>query len=188
MKQVHYLMVATHLPSDSELHFFKTREEAQAEFQKRTQEIFALDDNLEEDLDFWCDDEDSVRFNCGNNEKLSSFLGDVDHYFEVKTVPVPDDAECYVADFSEHVDESHVKFYNKETALVVWNDMVDEGIGMHNQIMDRETVNRYDQTTWEDEDYGTQFSETDNEDGSTDAFFGFSDVYWTYRIGKINLN
>ena len=44
-------MVATHLPSDSELIFFKTTEEAKAEFKKRTQELFELD-GLEEDIDY----------------------------------------------------------------------------------------------------------------------------------------
>jgi hypothetical protein len=54
-------------------------------------------------------------------------------------------------------------------------------------LVDNKDVNRYDNTTWEDEDEVTLFSETDNGDGSTDAFFGILDVYWTYRIGKINL-
>ena len=78
-KQIHYLIIATHLPSDSEVIFYDKVEDAQAEFQKRTQEIFALDENLEEEVDFWCEDSWAVRFNAGNNEALSNFLGDVDH-------------------------------------------------------------------------------------------------------------
>lgn len=187
-KQIHYLIIATHLPSDSEVVFFKTVEEAKAEFQKRTQEIFALDENLEEDVDYWCEDEWAVRFNAGNNEALSGFLEDVDHYFKVGTQDVEDDCEYYVADFSEYVDEVTIKFFNKENAIVTYNDMVDEGIAMqHSHNRNQNPVSRYHQDTWEDEDYGTLFSETDNSDGSTDAFFGFSDIYWTYRIGKVIL-
>jgi hypothetical protein len=187
-KQIHYLIIATHLPSDSEVLFFPTVEEAKAEFQKRTQELFALDENLEEDLDYWCEDEWAVRFNAGNNEALSNFLGDVDHYFKVGTQDVEDDCEYYVADFSEHVDEVRLKFFNKDNAIVTYNDMVDEGIAIqHTHHRNQDGINRYDQSTWEDEDYGTLFSESDNSDGSTDAFFGYSDVYWTYRIGKVTL-
>lgn len=184
-KQIHYLMVATHLPSDSELHFFKTREEAQAEFQKRTQPLLAIE-GLEEDDDYYTTD-NGIRFYSGNNEELSAELGDVDHYFEVNTVEVDDDVECYVADFSEWVDESVIKFYSKQDAIKVYNDNVDGSIEVHNEMCCGEPVNRQNQNTWESEEEGTMFMETDNEDGSTDAFFGFSDVYFTYRLGKISL-
>ena len=179
-KLVHYLMVATHLPSDSELIFFKTTEEAKAEFKKRTQELFELD-GLEEDIDYSIEDEYAVRFNSGGNEELSALLEDVNHYFKVGTQDVEDDCEYYVADFSEYVDESKVTFFNRENAVITYNDMVDDA------LVDNKDVNRYDNTTWEDDDEVTLFSETDNGDGSTDAFFGILDVYWTYRIGKINL-
>jgi hypothetical protein len=179
-KLVHYLIIATHLPSDSELIFFKTVEEAKAEFKKRTQGLFALD-GLEEDIDYSIEDEYAVRFNSGENEELSALLGDVNHYFKVGTQDVEDDCEYYVADFSEHIDEGKLTFYNKQDAVIAYNDMVDEGLAGNKD------VNRYDNTTWEDDDV-IIFSETDNGDGSTDAFFGISDVYWTYRIGKININ
>ena len=179
-KQIHYLIIATHLPSDSELIFFKTVEEAKAEFKKRTQELFALD-GLEEDIDYSIEDEYAVRFNSGENEELSALLEDVNHYFKVGTQDVEDDCEYYVADFSEYVDEVTITFYNKQDAVITYNDMVDEALAGNKD------VNRYDNTTWEDDDDVIIFSETDNGDGSTDAFFGISDVYWTYRIGKINL-
>ena len=181
-------MIARHLPSDSELIFFKTIEEAKAEFQRQTQEIFALDENLEEELDYWCEDAWAVRFNAGNNERLSSFLEDVDHYFLVGTQDVEDDCNYFVADFSEYVDESRVKFFNKENAIVTYNDMVDEGIAIQHSKRNQDGINRYDNTTWESDECGTLFSETDNEDGSTDAFFGYDDVYWVYRIGEVKIN
>lgn len=179
-KLVHYLMVATHLPSDSELIFFKSVEEAKAEFKKRTQELFAIE-GLEEDCDYWTEDEYAVRFNSGSNEELSAILEDVDHYFLVGTQDVEDDCECYIADFSEYVDESYVKFFNRENAVITYNDMVESALAIEGG------VNRYDKSTWEDEAGAILFSETDNADGSTDAFFGMNDVYWTYRIGKITL-
>ncbi len=179
-KQIHYLIIARHLPSDSEVLFFKTVEEAKAEFQKRTQPLFAVD-KLEEDNDYWIEDEWAVRFNSGGNQLLSDELGEVDHYFKVGTQDVEDDCDCYVADFSEYVDESMIKFFNRENAVVNYNDMVESALAIEGK------VNRYDQSTWENDDYGTLFTESDNDDGSTDAFFGMHDVYWTYRIGKVIL-
>ena len=179
-KLVHYLMVATHLPSDSEVLFFPTVEEAKAEFKKRTQEFFAIE-GLEKDCDYWIEDEYAVRFNSGNNEELGAILGEVDHYFKVGTQDVEDDCEYYVADFSEYVDESSITFFNRGASVNAYNDMVNSALAIEGN------VNRHDQSTWEDEDYGTLFMESDNNDGSTDAFFGMNDVYWTYRIGKILL-
>ena len=188
-KQIHYLIIATHLPSDSEVVFFKTVEEAQAEFQKRTQEIFALDSNLEEEVDYWCEDAWCVRFNAGNNEKLSNFLGDVDHYFHVGTQDVPEDSNYYVADFSEYVDEVNIHFFNKQDAVAAYDSLIQESINIqHSNYRNQNPIDRNDQTTWEDEDFGTLFSEEDNADGSTDAFFGYSDIYYTYRIGEVKIN
>jgi|LauGreDrversion4_2_1035121.scaffolds.fasta_scaffold12689_9 hypothetical protein len=184
-KQIHYLIIATHLPSDSEILFFKTVEEAKAEFQKRTQGLFAVD-KLEEDEDYWIEDEWAVRFNSGNNQELSGILGDVDHYFKVGTQDVEDDCDCYVADFSEHVDDVMITFFNKQGAVNAYNNMVDGSIAVHNECSEKQ-IDRKNENTWEDEDYGTLFMESDNDDGSTDAFFGVSDVYWTYRIGKVTL-
>ena len=179
-KQIHYLLIATHLPSDSKVLFFKTVDEAKAEFKKRTQELFAVD-GLEEDNDYWMEDEWAVRFNSGNNEELGAILEEVDHYFKVGTQDVEDDCDFYVADFSEYVDESCITFFNRENAVIAYNDMVESALAIEGD------VNRYDQTTWEDESGVTLFSETDNDDGSTDAFFGMNDIYWTYRIGKVIL-
>ena len=179
-KQIHYLLIATHLPSDSKVLFFKTVDEAKAEFKKRTQDLFAVD-GLEEDNDYWMEDEWAVRFNSGNNEELGAILEEVDHYFKVGTQDVEDDCDFYVTDFSEYVDESRITFFNRENAVIAYNDLVESALAIEGD------VNRYDQTTWEDESGVTLFSETDNDDGSTDSFFGMNDIYWTYRIGKVIL-
>ena len=157
-KQIHYLIIATHLPSDSKVLFFKTVDEAKAEFKKRTQDLFAVD-GLEEDNDYWMEDEWAVRFNSGNNEELGAILEEVDHYFKVGTQDVEDDCDFYVADFSEYVDESCITFFNRENAVIAYNDMVESALAIEGD------VNRYDQTTWEDESGVTLFSETDNDDG-----------------------
>lgn len=154
-KQIHYLLIATHLPSDSEILFFKTVDEAKAEFKKRTQELFAVD-GLEEDNDYWMEDEWAVRFNSGNNEELGAMLEEVDRYFKVGTQDVEDDCDFYVADFSEYVDESRITFFNRENAVIAYNDLVESALAIEGD------VNRYDQTTWEDESGVTLFSETDN--------------------------
>lgn len=182
-KLINYLMVATHLPSDSELIFFKTVEEAKAEFKKRTQGLLTIE-GLEEDVDYTIEDEYAIRFNSGENEELSSILGDVNHYFKVGVQDVEDDCDYYIADFSEWVDESTIKFFNKENAIITYNDMVVQGLELINNSFYGMTVNRSDKTTWESDDTGTLFMESDNNDGSSDAFFGATDVYWTYRIGK----
>jgi len=188
MKQVNYLMIATHLPSDSQIIFFNTFDEAKAEFKRQTDELFAIGEDLQEDVDYFIDYEYAVRFNTGNNERLTSFLEDVDHYFEVGSKEVKDDVDYFIADFSQSVDESNVVFYNKDEAKLIWNDMVDQSIETQSAgYSNQENINRYDCETWEDDDYGTLFSESNNEDGSTDAFFGFSDICWTYRIGEIKI-
>lgn len=184
-KLVHYLLIATHLPNDSEIIFFKSVEEAKLEFHKRVNELFELDENLESELDYWREDAYAIRFNCGHNQKLSDFLGDVDHYFHVGTQDVEDNCNYYVAEFSEYVDESNINFFNKQNAIIVYNDLVDDSIAIQHTKRNQDAVNRYDNTTWDSDDYGTLFMESDNNDGSTDAFFGFDDVYWTYRIGEI---
>lgn len=189
MKTINYLMISTHLPSDSQIMFFNTFEEAKAEFKKQTDELFSLDENLEEDTDYFKESEYAIRFNAGNNESLTNFLEDVDHYFYAGSIEVEDNVNYYVADFSQSVDDSKVLFYNIDEAKTIWNNMVNDAIEMQSSIYrNQEVVSRYDSETWEDEDYGTLFSESINEDGSIDAFFGFTDIYWTYRIGEIKIN
>jgi len=119
---------------------------------------------------------------------LDGLLGECNHYYYVNSVEVADDVNTFIAEFSEWVDESTIEFFNKETAIIKYNDMVDDTLKiMNDKQRDNEVVNRYDNTTWETDDNGTLFSEIDNEDGSTDAFFGFTDVYFTYRIGEIRI-
>lgn len=191
MRELHYVLIAKHLPSDSEVSFFPTREQADAFFNSHVEPLLkvCIDNELEEDEVYsFGQTKNIVRFDSGYNEDLDSLLGECNHYYYVNSVKVGDDANYFVADFSEWVDESTIEFFNKETAIIKYNDMVDDTLEMmNNSRRDTEQVNRYDNTTWDDEDDGTLFSETDNGDGSTDAFFGFTDVYFTYRIGEIKI-
>lgn len=186
-KFVHYLLIARALPKDSEVLFFQTVEEAKNEFHKRVNELFELDDNLENGVHYDRIDAYAIRFHAGEHEELSAQLDYQDQYFHVGTQDVDIDCTHYVAEFSEYTDESNINFFTKEKATIAYNDLVDDGIQIqHTHKRNQEPVNRYDQTTWEDEKIGTLFSETDNNDGSTDAFFGYDDNYWVYRIGAIN--
>jgi hypothetical protein len=190
MKQLHYVLIAKHLPSDSEVQFFPTREEADTYFNSCVQPLLkvCIDNELEEDEAYsYGQTNNIIRFDSGYDEELDSLLGECNHYYYVNSVEVADDVNYYVADFSEWVDESTIEFYNKETAIVKYNDMVDDVIESVND-RHRYGVNRYDNNTWESDDNGTLFSEADNDDGSTDAFFGHTDVYFTFRIGEIKIN
>lgn len=181
-KFVHYLLIARALPKDSEVLFFETIEEAYDMFRKLTQPLLSIN-GLQDGIDYYEEDDWCIRFNAGENEELSANLDYQDQYFHVGTQDV--DIECthYIAEFSEYTDESNINFFTKERAITAYNDLVDDGIQIQHTRRNQEPINRYDQTTWEDEKIGTLFSETDNNDGSTDAFFGYDDMYWIYRIG-----
>jgi hypothetical protein len=186
MKQLHYVLIAIHLPSDSEVYFFPTREQADAFFKSQVEHLLkvCIDNELEENEVYsYGQTKNTIRFDSGYDEDLDSFLGECNHYYHVDSIEVADDVNFFVAEFSEWVDESTIKFYNKETAIVKYNDMVDDCIKDMNLCRNGYVVNRYDNTTWDDED-GTMFSEN-TDDGSTDAFFGYTDVYFTLRIGEI---
>jgi hypothetical protein len=188
MKTLHFVLIAQHLTGDSSVHFFPTRAKAQRFFNNEVKPLLEICERneLEEDEVYLFEEtKDSVRFNSGYDKELDSALGECNHYYHLATVEMVDDVDCYIADFSEWVDESIIKFYKKEDAVIKYNDMVDESIALMNDAGFE--VNRYDQNTWETKQNGTVFSETDNDDGSTDAFFGYTDMYYTYRIGKIEM-
>lgn len=192
MRELHYVLIAKHLPSDSEVSFFPTREQADTFFNSHVEPLLkvCIDNELEEDEAYsFGQTKNIVRFDSGYDEDLDMLLGECNHYYYVNSVKVDDDANYFVAEFSEWVDESTIEFFNKKNAIVKYNDMVDDTLKiMNDSRRDDEGVNRYDNSTWDDDD-GTLFSEIDNgEDGSTDAFFGFTDVYFTYRIGEIKIN
>ena len=188
MKQLHYVLIAKHLPSDSEVSFFPTREQADAFFNSCVEPLIkvCIDNELEEDEAYsYGQTKNIVRFDSGYDEELDGLLSECNHYYYVNSVEVADDVNTFIAEFSEWVDESTIEFFNKETAIIKYNDMVDDTLQIMNDSH-RYGVNRYDNTTW-DGDNGTLFSEIDNEDGSTDAFFGFTEVYFTNRIGEIRM-
>ena len=176
MKVLHFVLIAQHLTGDSKVVFFPSRLKAERFFQNAVTPLLEICErnNLEEDEAYsFGQTKDIVRFDSGYDEELDAKLGDSNHYY-------------YVAEFSEWVDESTISFHNREDALVKYHDLVDDSIITLNNSPYHGGVNRYDNSTWESED-GTLFQETDNDDGSTDAFFGHTEVYYTYRIGKIEL-
>ena len=189
MKVLHFVLIAQQLTGDSKVVFFPSRLKAERFFQNEVAPLLEICErnNLEEDEAYsFGQTKDIVRFDSGYNEELDAKLGECNHYYYLGQVEVEDDVDCYIADFSEWVDESTISFHNREDALIKYHDLVDDSIIMLNNSPYHNGVNRYDNSTWESEN-GTLFSEVDNEDGSTDAFFGYAEVYYTYRIGKIEL-
>ena len=191
MKQLHYVLIAKHLPSDSEVSFFPTREQADAFFNSHVEPLLkvCIDNELEEDEAYsYGQTKNIIRFDSGYDEELDGLLGECNHYYYVNSVEVTDDVNYFVAELSEWVDESTIELCNKQNAIIKYNTMVDDNLMMLNDYRrDVDGVNRYDNTTWDDEN-GTIFSEIDNaDDGSTDAFFGYTDVYFTIRIGEIKI-
>jgi hypothetical protein len=191
MKNLHYVLIAKHLPSDSEVSFFPTREQADAFFNSHVEPLLkvCIDNELEEDEVYsYGQTKNIIRFDSGYDEDLDSLLGECNHYYYVNSVEVADDVNYFVAELSEWVDESTIEFCNKQNAIIKYNDIVDDNLMMLNDSRrDEAFVLRYDNNTWEDEN-GTMFSEIDNaDDGSTDAFFGYTDVYFIIRIGEIRM-
>ena len=191
MKQLHYVLIAKHLPSDSEVSFFPTREQADAFFNSHVEPLLkvCIDNELEEDEVYsYGQTKNIIRFDSGYDVELDGLLGECNHYYHVDSVEVADDVNYFVAELSEWVDESTIEFFNKQNAIIKYSTMVDDNLLLLNDYrMYEDGVNRYDNTTWDDEN-GTIFSEIDNaDDGSTDAFFGYTDVYFTIRISEIRM-
>lgn len=185
MKTINYLMIATHLPSDSQILFFNTYDEAMEEFKKQTEGLLSLED-LSED-DYHIVDDYAIRFNAGNHMELSNMLGDVDHFFKLGTIDVDDSCTHYICDFSEFTDESTVEFYSKSDAKYILMDMVDKAISeQHLLFKDQVKIDKYDINTWTDVE-GDLFNHKIINGNTEDFFFGYNGIYWTYRIGLIEL-
>jgi hypothetical protein len=188
MKILHFVLTAQHLTGDSEVVFFPNRLKAEHYFQGKVAPLLEICERneLEEGEAFsFGQTKNIVRFDSGYDDELDAALNECNHYYYLGQIEVENDVDTYIAEFSEWVDESTIEFHKKADAVIKYNDMVDESIVMLNNKDFQ--VNRYNNTTWETEDAGTVFMETDNDDGSTDAFFGYTDMYYTYRIGKIEM-
>lgn len=197
MKQLHYVLIAKHLTGDSEVQFFETRKEAVRCFKGLTKPLLdiCMKNELEEDEAYsFGQTRDIVRFDSGYDEDLDKALGECNHYYCMGVVEVNEDVTHYVAEFSEWVDESTIRFFTEEKAKEVWNDMIDDDIEKAESYHNLK-INRYDQTTWEDKSGMTLFQESHYTDtrftnnSYSDVYVGYSSEYtWTYRIGKIIFN
>lgn len=191
-KQLNYVMVAEQLTGDSRVMFFTTPELAKKAFDDLTQPLISVCmdtyyDTDEQDVFYYTKEGKGVRFNSGELEELDELIGDTNVYYEWGTVDVTDDVTHYVAQFSEWVDESDIDFYNKDTAVIRHKSLIDEGLQVaedhHGYIIDRN-----DQSTWENAERGTIFSEdVHTSPNHIDTFFGYSDVYYTIRSGEIKI-
>ena len=193
-KQLNYLMVAEQLTGDSRVMFFTTPELAKQGFDNITQPLIKIWADMgcnphydDDDVFYSVKDGKGIRFNSGQLEELDELIGHTNVYYEWGTVDVADDVTHYVAQFSEWVDESDIDFYTKDTAVIRHNSLIDEGLQIaedhHGYIIDRN-----DQSTWENAERGTLFSEdVHTSPNHIDTFFGYSDVYYTIRRGEIKI-
>jgi len=159
--KINYLIIAQHLTGDSELHFFPTPELAKAKYEELTEPLLAICNtkSLEvDDVYFIDEDGKGCRFNAGNDEDIDDIIGEVDHWYKWDSIEVSDDATHYVADFSEYVDESTVTFWNEQSATEHYNDLIDNELEMANDM--GHGIDRYDQTTWNNEEGMTLFQES----------------------------
>jgi len=196
MKLLNFVMVAKHLTGDSEVHFFPTNEEADAFFDGLVKPLLdvCMKNDLEEDEAYsfgQTKDMSStllynvVRFDSGYDSELDALLDECNHCYRMDSIEVPENVTHYVADFSEWVDESVIEFYTEQEAKEVWNDKIDEEIRLASKYHGIE-ISRHHQETWDDKSGVNLFQETHYSDIYSDAYFGHSDMTWTFRIGIIN--
>lgn len=187
VKQINYVLIAEGLTGDSEVLFFPTPELAKAKFDELVNPFKSIIKDLSEDEIeelIFSDDVHRIRIYTGVNEQADALLNDCDRFITWESIYIDEYATHYIAELSEWVDESNISFYPKDIAIIKYNDLIDESIQIakdHHGI----EINRYDQSTWQTEN-GTVFTEAiDTTINHSDAFFGYSDVYYTYRIGEI---
>ena len=191
-KQLNYLMVVEQLTGDSRVMFFATPELAKLAFERQIQPLIEVCksngyDTEENDVCYQTKEGKGWRFNSQFLDALDELIGDTDVYYEWDSVTVPDDVTHYVAEFSEWVDEGSITFHTAEEAKIKYNDNIDTQIVAANQS--GHNINRYDQSTWQNEEGMTLYSEPiDTSVNYSDAFFGcFVDPYFTYRCGEIDV-
>jgi len=191
MKTLHYVMITKHLTGDSEVLFFDSSAKARDYFIAVTNPLLkvCLDEQLVEGEVYFptLDAKGNVsmwRFNGGENVALDELIGEVNHCYQIGSAKVNDDVTHYVADFSEYVDESTISFWNEKQAIEQYNDLIDNELEMAND--NGFYINRYDNTTWVDDEGKILFQE---EIGLPygECYFGwFEQPTNTIRCGKID--
>jgi hypothetical protein len=183
MKHIHYIIIATHLSGDGEVKFFPTRETADKEFESIVRPLITFCEANKLSDDVWSKTNDGYLFNGSENEELDIVLEHTDNtYYGIKTVEVADDVDYYLAEFEENVDESTVHLLTHEAALIHYTKLVTHNLEICNSSSKWNDVDRFNPSTWDDEEYGSLFKEDDN---LNNAWFGYEDFYFTYRYGKI---
>lgn len=190
MKQINYVIIAEGLTGDSEVLFFNTPEQAEQKFKDLTEPLLAVcrAESLEEGDTFYNDENGKGwRFNNGENDMLDELLNDTNRYIKWDSISVMDVYTMYVAEFSEHVDDSNIMYFTNADAHSFYSDRINEGIAIakdHKNII----IDRYNTETWTDNENNTMFQETVGKP-YLEAFFGYDiDCYYTYRLGAIGEN
>ena len=100
---------------------------------------------------------------------------------------VTNQANYYVAEFSEQFDQSRVTFFHTLcNAGTDWNLRANEWVKLLNASFPNSQVSRINKRTWQDEDDNLLYDESINIDGSWDVFCAFDQEYSTLRIGKVS--
>lgn len=200
-KTVYYLMTCYHLTGDSEVKFFSSKDAMNRAYEALVNPILkALTTHnlLDEEDDLWNyansnNPNDTTwggfRLNGGQNEIMDElFTHDgVNVYYQwgMIDVEITTDILYYICRFSEYVDESTIELVR---GLGLAQSKYDEYVTEHLDIARMHegwTIDRTDKDTWASSVmHGTLFDEQET-NGYKQAFFGYSDVTETIRLGDV---
>ena len=129
-KTIFYIIIARHLTGDSEVLFFNNSDERNEKFIELTHPLisYCMEHNLDEDVMETTDngfEPVAYRFNCGENTKLDRMLKENTTWFAKGERVINNDCTHYVAEFSEWVDETTIKFFTEKEAQTYYEDMVE---------------------------------------------------------------
>lgn len=185
-------MVCEQLTGDSWVMFYQTPELAEKAFNNLVQPLIEVCksngyDVEDSDVCYTFVGKQAWRFNAQELDALDELIGETNVYYEWGSVTVNDDVTHYFAEFSEWVDEGTITFHTAEEAKIKYNDAIDNTLIAANER--GHEINRYDQSTWENEEGMTLFSEPiDTSVNYSDAYFGYElDPTFTFRCGEIDV-
>jgi len=191
MKKLFVLMSVTELTGDSTVKFFTTKEARDVAFFNIVQPLREIcwAESMEEDEQYFEEFNEAtgeltgIRFNTGENDVLDEALPfqDVNNYFERRDIEVNNNITHYVAQFSQHVDESTIQFFTQEQAEQEYEAHVNALLNIAKDHYSK-TINRNKPSTWTDESIGTMF---DEDKDAKIAYFGLGDPTETVAMGEI---
>lgn len=201
-RNIYYVMSCSQLTGDSTVKFFIDQQSMIKYYDSLVNPFFKCIDvnNLQElegiaffynhpqlgSLEKW----GGFRVNTGEQDYLDELLGEsnIYHQWGIEELEITTQQPCYLAIFSEYVDESQINFYNHNIASFKYNEAVTDHISMANEQYGCE-IGRHDNTTWNLENGEILFSEdfTDYHN-TTSAYFNYDNISETVRMGNIAIS